>query len=64
MDRDDWRMFFGILAVLVMLPIWLYLMYWLLRANNAGDLQMFLYWVYVPLALFVGVAMRLMEKKS
>ena len=38
------------------LPIWFYLLHWLLKANGAGDLQMFLFWVYIPFT-FVGLVL-------
>jgi hypothetical protein len=43
------------LRVFVVLPIWFYLVWWLLERNNAGELQMFLFWVYVPLNIIVVI---------
>ncbi|MFA9204930.1 MAG: hypothetical protein ACEQSH_00580 [Bacteroidia bacterium] len=37
------------LISLISLPIWFYLLYWMLVHSGAGELQMFLFWVYVPL---------------
>lgn len=44
----------AVLVTFITTPIQFYLMYWLLKANNAGDLQMFLFWVYIPF-MIVGV---------
>jgi hypothetical protein len=43
------------LSSLITLPIWIYLMWWMLTASGAGDLQMFLFWVYVPVTLLVRI---------
>jgi hypothetical protein len=45
----------GLLVIFVTAPIWYYLLHWVLIASNAGDLQMFLFWVYVPFAFFIAI---------
>ncbi len=45
----------AILTVFVTFPLWLYLMWYILTTVEAGELQMFLFWVYVPFTLLVGV---------
>jgi hypothetical protein len=45
----------AIIGVFITMPIWFYLVHWLLVASGAGDLQMFLFWIYLPIALFTGV---------
>jgi len=52
----------NVLSVLVVLPIWYYLVWWLLKRADAGELQMFLFWVYVPVGLLCSVTTRLVEK--
>jgi hypothetical protein len=47
-------MVFGFLSLFIMLPIWLYLMHFVLVAVHAGDLPMFLFYLYVPLSLFLA----------
>lgn len=42
-------MLFGVL------PLWLYLVHWVLRASGAGELQMFLYWAYVVLSIVLAL---------
>jgi hypothetical protein len=51
----------GLLAIFIVAPIWYYLMYWLLKHADAGDLQMFLFWVYIPVGVFVRLLDRLVE---
>lgn len=45
----------GLMSLFLTAPIWYYLLHWMLVASNAGDLQMFLFWVYVPLAFVLGI---------
>ena len=45
----------GLLAILVTLPIWFYLLYKILDAVNASDLMWFLYVVYVPVGIITHV---------
>jgi hypothetical protein len=52
----------AILGVFFVIPIHLYLLHWLLVHSDAGDLQMFLFWVYLPVSLIVSVLQRVMEK--
>jgi hypothetical protein len=49
------RILSGILAVFCTTPIWFYLLHWMLERSGAGDLQWFLFWVYVPVLLFVAI---------
>ena len=43
----------SLVALLITIPIWFYLLHSILVAINATDLQFFLFWVYVPFAIFV-----------
>lgn len=43
----------GLMALLVTLPIWFYLMYQVLARVGASELMWFLYWIYVPATIFV-----------
>ena len=43
----------SLVALLITIPIWFYLLHSILVAINATDLQFFLFWVYVPFAMFV-----------
>lgn len=42
-----------LVAFLITIPIWFYLLHSILVAINATDLQFFLFWVYVPFTMFV-----------
>jgi hypothetical protein len=50
----------GLLAVFVTLPLWLGIMYQVLQGINASDLLWFMYWVYVPVVMFVTFISRVL----
>ena len=52
----------GLLALFISLPIWFYLMHYLLVAIAASDLAFFLFWVYVPVTVFIHVITKLVER--
>jgi uncharacterized membrane protein YvlD (DUF360 family) len=43
----------SLLTLMIVAPIWYYLLYWLLKHSGAGDLQIFLFWIYLPVAVFL-----------
>jgi len=45
----------GILGIFVTMPIWFYLLYWILSQLNPDRLIWFLYWGYVPISVIVQV---------
>jgi len=51
----------SLLSLFIVIPIWYYLVHWLLVHSGAGDLQMFLFWVYLPVNFFVHVLHKLIE---
>ncbi len=51
----------GILGVFVVMPIWYYLVYQLLVRTNATELMWFLYWVYLPVGIFVAILNKVVE---
>lgn len=53
----------GMIATFLLLPIWLYLLHFLLEASGASDLQWFLFYAYVPLHLFVAFVTKIVEKE-
>lgn len=53
----------GLLALLVSMPIWYYLLYQILVRVEASELMMFLFWIYVPVSIFAGVLAKLAESK-
>lgn len=48
----------------ITLPIWLYLLYQILIRVEATELMWFLYWVYVPFAIFVGIVGKIVEQPA
>jgi hypothetical protein len=53
----------GLVGFLVVAPIWYWLLYQVLARVNATELMWFLYWVYIPAAIFVGVLTKLTDAK-
>jgi len=43
----------AILTLLIVMPIWYYLLYQILKAINASELLFFLCWVYIPSGILV-----------
>ena len=54
----------GVLTILVTMPIWYYLLHFILVKIGAGDLQMFLFWVYAPVCLMVQCLWRVIERSK
>lgn len=53
----------GVLALFVVMPIWWYLLYQVLKRVDASELMWFLYWIYVPAAVLSGVLAKLAENE-
>ncbi len=53
-----------ILGVFVILPIWFYLLYAVLKRVDASELMWFLYWIYLPVNVLVTVLTRLVEGRK
>ncbi len=51
----------SVLGFLVVMPIWYYLVYQLLKRTDASELMWFLYWVYLPVGILVGVLNKIVE---
>lgn len=43
----------AVVTVIVVAPIWYYLLYQILVRVNATELMMFLFWAYVPIGILV-----------
>lgn len=52
----------GLLALMITLPIWFFLLHRILEAVNANELMWFLYWVYVPAGVLVQALADLAKK--
>ena len=51
-----------LVQLFIVLPIWYYLLYQILVRVNASELMWFLFWVYVPVSLFVTALMKVVEQ--
>ena len=58
------RVVTALVAVCITIPIWFYLLYEILVRINANELMWFLFWVYVPFALFVGVMLQILKEEN
>ena len=52
----------SVIGVCISLPIWFYLLYSILTAIDAGELQWFLFWVYIPATVTATLLIRMMEE--
>ncbi|WP_428419244.1 hypothetical protein [Methylibium sp.] len=52
----------ALVYLVVVTPIWYYLMFKLLQSANASELMWFLFWAYVPLHFLVSAVAKLSEK--
>lgn len=56
---------FELLATLfITLPIWFYLLYWILSQLNPDRLIWFLYWTYVPLIILIAIISKAVEEND
>jgi hypothetical protein len=51
----------GVITLLMVIPIWYYLLYQILVRVNATELMFFLFWVYAPAHMLVGIVSKLTE---
>lgn len=51
----------GLLSIFVVMPIWYYLIYKILISVGATELMWFLYWVYLPVGIFVSILTKVVE---
>lgn len=54
----------ALLGVLVVSPIWFYLLYEILYRVGASDVMWLLFWVYVPVHLLVAILVKITEHRS
>jgi hypothetical protein len=54
----------GILGIFVTLPIWYYILYQVLTAIKATELTWFLFWVYLPVSIFVSTLTKIIENSK
>jgi quinol-cytochrome oxidoreductase complex cytochrome b subunit len=54
----------GLLSLFIVMPIWYYLIYQILVRVQATELMWFLFWVYVPLVVFIRIIVDLTDQKK
>ena len=54
----------ALIALLVSLPIWFYLLHEVLERVQATELMWFLFWVYVPVSIFATFIGKLIEGEA
>jgi hypothetical protein len=52
----------NLVGLLVVMPIWYYLIYKILVAVQATELMWFLFWIYIPAGLFIRMCDLVIEK--
>ena len=52
------------LSIFVSCPIWYYLLYKILIAVHATELMMFLFWIYVPVNIFINALVKIYYDKE
>ena len=56
------KLFAGIVAIFLTMPIWFYLLYKILEAVNASELMWFLYWLYLPASIILNLIIKVTEE--
>jgi len=51
----------AILGLIIVMPIWYYLIYQVLIRVHATELMMFLFWVYLPVGILSGILQKIIE---
>lgn len=54
----------ALLTLFIALPIWLFLLYSILSAVHPDRLVWFLYWVYVPVQIIIGIIQGVVKSMS
>jgi hypothetical protein len=54
----------AILGLLVVAPIWYYLVYQLLLRTHATELMWFLYWVYLPVGILTSILTKIIDAEK
>jgi len=54
----------AVIASLIVLPIWFYLLYKILITVNATELMWFLFWIYIPATFLVSIVINSLREKA
>ena len=58
------KLVMGLLVAFITMPIWYYLLYRVLVAVNATEVMWLLYFIYLPVGLFVSVLQAIVNAHS
>lgn len=54
----------SILFVFLSLPLWMYVLYWILHTINAPTHVWFAFWIYVPVTTIMAVISRIVNTSN
>lgn len=58
------KLYVGIVSMCVTFPLWLYVMYSLLKAADVNETAWLAFWVYLPVSILLGLAARVIDAKE
>ena len=58
------KILIALVGTFIVMPIWYYLMFTVLKATEANSLTWFLFWIYIPFGLFVSIGTKLLENEE
>ena len=61
-NKDKIGCLYMFLSFSIVTPIWYYLLYQILVTINASELLMFLFWIYVPVGVVLGISKGVLEQ--
>jgi hypothetical protein len=64
MSKQTLSGIFGLVSILIVSPIWYYLLYKLLSISGATELMWFLYYIYVPVGIILALIKSQIDKKE
>ena len=54
----------SLVTMFIQLPIWFYIVYYILTTIQASELVMFLFWIYIPASLFVNIIVGVLQHEN
>ncbi len=54
----------GVISILIIMPMRIYIMWYLLNAVSATELPMFIFWVSVPFAVLIAILSEVAKNNS
>lgn len=62
--KYKWTIISLLASFFIYLPIWIFMMYRILKTIKADDLTWFLFWVYIPLVFIVTILLKISEVET